>query len=144
MREHDADVLVIGAGVAGLACAEVLSEAGVSVLILEARDRIGGRILTHYDEKNSFPIELGAEFVHGEHPELTKRIERAGLRLRRINEEPWCLEENGLQKCGEFWTQTEKVLDKMRMTRNDQSFAQFLRSPAGRSFSADARDSATR
>src|SRR4051812_25919721 len=144
MQEHDADVIIIGAGVAGLACAEVLSEAGISVLILEARDRIGGRILTHYDEKNSFPIELGAEFVHGEHPELMKRIERAGLRLRRINEEPWSLEENGLQKCGEFWTQTEKVLDKLRMSRSDQSFTQFLRSPTGRNFSADARDSATR
>lgn len=144
MTEHDADVIIIGAGMAGLACAEVLTEAGMSVLIVEARDRIGGRILTHYDEKDGFPIELGAEFVHGEHPELIKRIERAGLRLRRIHEEPWCLENDDLQKCGEFWTQTERVLDKLRLSRNDQSFAQFLRSPAGRKFSADARDSATR
>ena len=144
MAEHDADVLIIGAGVAGLACAEVLSDAGLSVLIVEARDRVGGRILTQYDKKDGFPIELGAEFVHGEHPELIKRIERAGLRLRRINEEPWCLENDGLQKCGEFWSQTEKVLDKLRMSRNDQSFAQFLRSAAGKSFSADARDSAVR
>lgn len=144
MKEHDADVIIVGAGVAGLTCAEILAEAGLSVLILEGRDRVGGRILTHYDEKDLFPIELGAEFVHGEHPLLIKRIEAAGLRLRQINEEPWCKEEDGLQKCGEFWAQTEKVLDSLRVTRPDRSFAQFLKTPKGRSFTTDARDSAVR
>ncbi len=144
MQEHDADVIIIGAGIAGLACAETLVAGGLSVIILEARDRVGGRILTHYDEKQRFPIELGAEFVHGEHPELIERIKRAGLRLRRINEEPWCLEAEGLRKCGEFWTQTEKVLNALRVTKPDRTFAEFLRSPTGRRFSADARDSATR
>jgi monoamine oxidase len=144
MREHDADVIIIGAGAAGLACAEVLADAGKSVIILEARHRVGGRILTYYDEREHFPIELGAEFVHGEHPLLMKRIERAQLRLRRINEEPWCKESNGLQKCGEFWTQTEKILHSLRRSKRDQSFAQFLKSPKGRGFSEDARDSATR
>lgn len=144
MHDFDADVIIIGAGIAGLACAESLAQAGLTVIILEARERFGGRILTHYDSKQYFPIELGAEFVHGEHPELIKRIDRAGLRLRRINEEPWCLEKDGLQKCGEFWTQTEKVLEALRVTKKDQSFADFLRSPAGKKFSADARDSATR
>src|ERR1051326_7519708 len=144
MQEHDADVIVIGAGVAGLACAEILSDAGKAVIILEARHRGGGRILTHYDGRERFPIELGAEFVHGEHPLLMKRTERAGLRLRRINEEPWCKEPDGLQKCGEFWTQTERVLDSLRKTKRDQSFTQFLKSPTGRSFREDARDSATR
>src|SRR4051812_27062206 len=60
MQEHDADVIIIGAGVAGLACAGVLADNGLSVIILEARDRVGGRILTHYDEQEGFPIELGA------------------------------------------------------------------------------------
>src|SRR4051812_20889805 len=144
MQEHDADVLIIGAGISGLACAEVLADAGKSVIIVEARHRVGGRIHTLYDEREHFPIELGAEFVHGEHPLLIKRIERAGLRLRRINEEPWCKELDGLQKCGEFWTQTEKILDNLRRTKRDQSFEQFLKSPKGRGFSQDARDSATR
>ncbi len=144
MHDHDADVIIIGAGIAGLACAEVLAAAGLSVIILEARDRVGGRILTHYDKKQHFPIELGAEFVHGEHPELIERIKRAGLRLRRINEEPWCLEEDGLQKCSEFWSQTEKVLEALRVTKKDHTFAEFLRSRVGKRFSADARDSATR
>src|SRR3954470_423249 len=144
MQEHDADVIIIGAGVAGMACAEILADAGKTVIMVEARHRVGGRILTHYDEREHFPIELGAEFVHGEHPLLIKRIEGAGLRLRRINEEPWCKEPDGLQKCGEFWTQTEKILASLRRTKRDHTFEQFRKSPKGRSFSGHARNSATR
>ena len=144
MKEYDADVIVVGAGVAGLACAERLAEAKLAVIVVEARERVGGRILTHYDEREDFPIELGAEFVHGEHPVLMARIEQANLRLRRIDEQPWCKEPDGLQPCGEFWSQTEKVLKSLRMSRKDRSFTQFLRSPKGKSFSSDARDSATR
>jgi monoamine oxidase len=66
--ENDADVLIIGAGVAGLAAAYELSRAGVNVIVLEARDRIGGRIYTLHDENSPLPIELGAEFIHGRSP----------------------------------------------------------------------------
>jgi len=64
------DVVVIGAGAAGLAAARALSERGASVTILEARDRIGGRVLTVRDRRCSVPIELGPEFLHGDAPEL--------------------------------------------------------------------------
>jgi len=59
------DVLVIGAGAAGLAAAGVLTRAGCSVLILEARSRIGGRVWTRRMPGVEAPIELGAEFIHG-------------------------------------------------------------------------------
>jgi monoamine oxidase len=57
------DVLIIGAGVAGLAAARDLTAAGGRVLVLEARGRLGGRIMTHQTPDG--PVELGAEFVHG-------------------------------------------------------------------------------
>jgi monoamine oxidase len=59
------DVIVIGAGTAGLAATRTLQHAVCKVLTLEARDRLGGRILTDWSFA-SYPVELGAEFVHGE------------------------------------------------------------------------------
>ncbi len=59
------DVVVIGAGAAGLAAAARLTEAGRSVLVLEARDRVGGRIDTRHEPGLNAAVELGAEFVHG-------------------------------------------------------------------------------
>jgi monoamine oxidase len=60
------DVIVIGAGAAGLAAARALTRAGASVLLLEARDRVGGRCCTHRMNGLDIPVELGAEFIHGE------------------------------------------------------------------------------
>ena len=62
------DVIVIGAGVAGLIAAVRLAGAGWSVTVLEASDRVGGRIRTVHS--GEVAIELGAEFVHGKPPEL--------------------------------------------------------------------------
>lgn len=57
------NVIVIGAGIAGLAAAQALTKAGVSVKVLEARDRIGGRL--KIDNSLGVPIDLGASWVHG-------------------------------------------------------------------------------
>src|SRR5262249_54243195 len=59
------DVIIVGAGAAGLAAAAALSHGGCSVLVLEARSRIGGRIFTLRDRAFEMPLELGAEFIHG-------------------------------------------------------------------------------
>src|SRR5437899_9024814 len=81
-----ADVLVLGAGIAGLAAAERLAAAGRRVLVLEARDRIGGRIHTVDDPGLHHPVELGAEFVHGRPPELVELIRATGLGLESIRD----------------------------------------------------------
>jgi len=56
-------VIVVGAGIAGLGAARVLADAGVAVIVVEARDRIGGRI--HTDRSLGVPIDLGASWIHG-------------------------------------------------------------------------------
>ncbi|MER0446519.1 NAD(P)/FAD-dependent oxidoreductase [Streptomyces sp. Edi4] len=58
-------VIVAGAGAAGLMCARTLADAGVAVLVLEARRRIGGRIRTFRPDDGGPPLELGAQVVHG-------------------------------------------------------------------------------
>ena len=57
-------VIVVGAGAAGISAARSLQDAGCRVTILEARDRIGGRVQTAYDLA-PHPVELGAEYIHG-------------------------------------------------------------------------------
>lgn len=121
---EDADVLIIGAGAAGLAAARELSRAGLRVIILEARERIGGRINTHFD---SWPIELGAEFVHGKPPETLQIAERAHLKLQELPNRHWHMHNGVLTKSSEFWSKVEKVMDEMsRYTGPDQNFAAYL------------------
>ena len=77
--QSDADVIVIGAGCAGLAAALDLTRAGLRVLVVEARNRIGGRVYTVHDPLCPVPIELGAEFIHGKPPETLGLVEEFGL-----------------------------------------------------------------
>ncbi len=60
---REANVLVLGAGIAGLAAARTLEKQGLSVIILEARTRIGGRMWT--DHSLGMPLDLGASWIHG-------------------------------------------------------------------------------
>jgi monoamine oxidase len=73
------DTLIIGAGAAGIAAARKLHDAGEKVAILEARDRIGGRIYTDFNFAPAFPIEWGAEFIHGETTVTLQLVTDAGL-----------------------------------------------------------------
>ena len=57
--------LVVGAGMAGLAAARDLVDEGREVVVLEARNRIGGRVYTNR-MISEVPVEFGAEFIHGE------------------------------------------------------------------------------
>ena len=60
---HEFDTIVIGAGVAGLSAARLLATHGRNVVVLEARDRIGGRV--HTDRTDGHVTDLGASWIHG-------------------------------------------------------------------------------
>ncbi|GAB3599852.1 flavin monoamine oxidase family protein [Microbacterium tumbae] len=57
------DTIVIGAGVSGVTAGRMLADAGQRVVVLEARDRVGGRMNT--DRTSAFPVDLGASWIHG-------------------------------------------------------------------------------
>ena len=122
------DVIIIGAGAAGLAAARELTHSKLSVLVLEARDRIGGRCWSRREPELDVPIEYGAEFIHGR-PEATfsllrncdiEAIERTGTR--------WFV------KLGELRARNRSaVLDRIcaamaeaAVPRSDLSFADYL------------------
>ena len=78
-RNNDADVIVLGGGMSGLAAARTLADAGKRVVVLEARERVGGRIFTEKTASGVL-VEHGAEFIHGRDPVLWSLIEEAGLK----------------------------------------------------------------
>lgn len=87
-REHmsaqSREVLVIGAGIAGLTAARDLAVDGYDVAILEARDRIGGRIWT--SQALGLPADLGASWIHGfENNPIARLAERHGIAIVRTN-----------------------------------------------------------
>lgn len=63
LMQRDADVIVLGAGLAGLSAAKALGAAGKSVIVIDARNRAGGRVHTVHDAATDYPIELGPEWV---------------------------------------------------------------------------------
>lgn len=68
-RAHGAtgstDVIIIGAGIAGLAAGDELRKRGWGVTILEARERVGGRVWSRADGKGKNPVDMGASWIHG-------------------------------------------------------------------------------
>ena len=79
LSEASPEVIVIGAGAAGLAAADELTGAGRSVLLVEARDRVGGRCLTRRLPGLAVPVELGAEFIHGRPQATLSLLQKAGI-----------------------------------------------------------------
>src|SRR5512141_2615868 len=98
----DEPVIVAGAGVSGIAAAIKLGQAGVPVVILEARDRIGGRVYTQRAAGYDAPIELGAEFIHGKPPEVWKLLEESGTKITEVDGDNWCVEQQELRPCDFF------------------------------------------
>src|ERR1044071_9246593 len=119
-------IVVIGAGAAGLAAARELTHAGRDVVVLEARERVGGRVLTHREQSSPVPIELGAEFVHGRSPELFQIATAANLELYEVSERHWYFEKGKVSKSGEFWHTIESLMSDMKSSDRDQSLKDFL------------------
>jgi monoamine oxidase len=106
------DVLIIGAGAAGLAAGDRLRQAGLDATVLEARERVGGRAWTSYDLAHH-PVELGAEFIHGENVVTWRYVERFGL---STTDQTTVLNIHGLHEGRRLHQQEFVVTTGMRMS----------------------------
>lgn len=138
------NVLIIGAGAAGLAAAQQLSAAGKQVTILEARERIGGRVYTRYENASRIPIELGAEFIHGKPHTLLKILEESGIPFCDVSHRQWYFENGELAKSHDFWNRLNALMDLMSLDQPDQTFKDFLASLPDDEASRKAKSVATR
>ena len=137
-----ADVVVVGAGAAGLMAARTLAGEGLDVVVLEARKRAGGRIFTIRPPNLPCAVELGAEFVHGDAP-LTRRILReAGVEVAGLDAEHFQARDGRIARA-DPWDSIERVMDALDGEREpDRSFAEFLRSPDAAEFEPRDRERA--
>ncbi|MEA2336174.1 MAG: hypothetical protein QOE82_181 [Thermoanaerobaculia bacterium] len=136
----DFDVIVVGAGAAGLAAARDLSAAGKRVCVLEARERIGGRIHTIRETGSALPIELGAEFIHGEAEETFAIVDAAGLLAYELPDEHWWSRGGRWTRVNDFWGEMARIRSRIG-DGPDRSFADFIKSQ--RSLSPRAKELAT-
>jgi monoamine oxidase len=126
---EQADVVVVGAGLAGLIAARDLLAANVSVLVLEARNRVGGRLLNH-TLKNGAVVELGGQWVGPTQDRVLALAEELGLRLfptyaegehfltmdgsvKRYVGEDFALPEDASADVEEAWERLQQMADEV-------------------------------
>jgi len=123
---NSSDTIIIGAGAAGLMAAYELTKAGKKVILVEAKNRIGGRCYTFSGEGFTVPVELGAEFIHGDLPLTLKLLKEAGIKYEAVSGDNFEAK-NGEVRQSEFfmghWGEFEKALGEVQ---EDQPLDQFL------------------
>jgi monoamine oxidase len=137
------DVAVIGAGASGLAAASRLRGEGCSVAVLEARSRLGGRIFTQHQADLEVPIELGAEFIHGEAEPIRDVTSEHHLPTLDIAQHRVLRGSGKLAVVDDFWKPIDRIMRRLDPDRDpDRSFADAL--AANRSLRLADRERAKR
>jgi len=110
---------------AGLTAARALAEAGMRVLVVEARDRVGGRILTRHFHGET--VELGAQFIHGKPPGLWKLVEEAAVATYELDGKEFCWRKDALCECEDDLDETMQWMQALKNWKGeDCSFAEYL------------------
>jgi monoamine oxidase len=120
------DIIIIGAGAAGLYAARILASQGKSVTILEARDRIGGRIYTIRGENFSLPVEGGAEFMHGDLPLTKGLMKEANISYFAGEGTVWNMVDNKFSEGDLFDDDWGDLMSKLQKLDHDMTIGKFL------------------
>ena len=144
MRDSvSADVIVVGGGVAGLAAAGELGRRGFDVALVEARDRLGGRVWTVRPAGWESPVELGAEFIHSGNDPFWRLIRQHRIATAPVPPRHWLARNRQIEKIENLAERIERVTGRIQPRRmRNWSFADFLRGQKER-FDPDDRNLAT-
>jgi monoamine oxidase len=122
------DIIIIGAGAAGLAAAAELAAHKRQTLVLEARDRIGGRCWSRYEPGLSVPIEMGAEFIHGRPAVTLSLLQQSGIEAIERTGNRWFLQSGKIRPRArdEIMTRILQAMKQAGAPRPDVSFRVYL------------------
>ena len=134
------DVIIIGAGASGLAAASKLAQAGRKTLLVDARERVGGRIWSHEEAGLPVPVELGAEFIHGRGRATFALLEKAGSAAVDRRGERWALRDGKLAPSQDLFAEISVALKRSSaLDSKDMPFDVFLDRHLRKELSAEAR-----
>ena len=120
------DVLVIGAGAAGLMAAYQLTKKGKKVIVVEARKRTGGRVHTINHESFFQHAELGAEFVHGDLPVTLNLLKEAGITYEAAGGEMVRFVKGQFADDGGFIEDWDILIERLNELKEDTNIWDFL------------------
>jgi monoamine oxidase len=123
---QNADVIIIGAGICGLNAARLLTQKNKKVLILEARDRAGGRIYTKHGGGFSQPVEVGAEFIHGNLKTTLKLIKQAKISTQESGGDFMQIEHGDVEKRDVFSDGWGTMTKQLKSLKQDMTIDDFL------------------
>jgi monoamine oxidase len=123
----DADVIVIGAGSAGLQTARNLAKHSLRTIVVEGRDRVGGRVLSVPTNRASVPADLGAEFIHGTAPETAALLREIGGAAVDTGDESWSAEDATLRRDENDFVEGASIFEGIRVLPADESIERYLR-----------------
>jgi monoamine oxidase len=134
MNEPKHHIIVVGGGAAGLMAAAELLKQGNRVTILEANDRLGGRIHTIRNASFKRPVEAGCEFVHGDLPLTVELLKAANIEYKPVRGTMTRVGNDGEWKTqDDFTVGWKELMEQMNEVTNDVTVDEFLR----RNFSDD-------
>ena len=121
------DVVIIGAGASGLVAASELARAGRSALLLDARDRVGGRIWSRHEPGLAVPVELGAEFIHGRARATFALLAKAASAAVETAGEHWTLRDGKLLPSQDLFAEVRAAMKRTRvLEKKDLALDVFL------------------
>ncbi|HEU4473165.1 MAG TPA: NAD(P)/FAD-dependent oxidoreductase [Flavisolibacter sp.] len=126
MEAAEYDVIVVGAGAAGLIAAWEIGMTGRKVVLLEARERIGGRVHTVSDPLFDLPVERGAEFIHGNLPLSQLLLQKAGISYYPVEGSVWRHTSGIIEEQDDFIENFPLLEKKFALLEEDMPVSVFL------------------
>jgi len=120
-------IIIVGGGVAGLYGARELSKHGFDVTILEATDRLGGRIHTIRNSSFTRPVEKGVEFIHGNLPLTIELLKEAGIEYNVVRGNMIRITDGSWRTQDDFTVGWDELMQKMNSIRQDVTMDEFLK-----------------